>query len=231
MRSSQTVVLAALGVVALGIVLAAGLAHVVLSQGGNAAAPGEAVSRSLPLTGFTAIDARGGSWSVTLARADTWNVEITYPEDLADDLQVRVDGDRLVLDARRRAFRRGPLTAQVAMPELNGASISGAGTVDFSGFSGDRLALTITGSGTVQGRDGSFKTLSVRIGGSGRVDVRAVPTVDAEVNVSGSGHVSLTMNGGSLTGSIAGSGKIDYSGSTHAQQVTTSGSGQVTQTN
>ncbi len=227
MKTSQTVILAALAVVALGMVLAAGLAHVALSQ---TSSDSSATSRSFDLTGFSGIET-GGRWRVTVTRSDTWQVQVTYPAYLADDMRVRVEGDRLILGTDHDRSYREPLTAKVSMPILDSLSGGGSANFEFAGFSGDRLRLTISGSGDVTGKDGRYTDLDVSVSGSGHIDLRAVPTVDADVNVSGSGHVLLDMDGGELTGSISGSGHIDYAGMTRRQNVRTSGSGRVTQTN
>lgn len=229
MKTSQTVVLAALGVVALGMVLAAGLAHVALSQS-NAEA-GEDATRSYPLNDFNGIET-AGRWDVTVTRGETWNVQVTYPENLFDDLRVVVENDHLVLGTRRGPGRsRGPITARIQMPNLSAVKGVGSAHIEFSGFTGDALDISIAGSGRIGGQDGSYQALKVNVSGSGQVDLRAVPVVDADVNLSGSADVRLAMNGGALDGSISGSGRIDYTGTTRQQSVRTAGSGRVTQSN
>ena len=220
MKSSQTVILAALGVVALGMVLTAGLAHVALSQASTEA--GAPVTRNYALTGFNGIQT-AGRWNVTVTRGDAWHVEVMYPENLIDNLRVDVQGDRLVLGTQRGA-RRGaePVTATVAMPNLSSLTAAGATQIRFSGFSGDELEISISGSGDVNGEHGNFSALKLNVSGSGQIDLRPVPVTDADVNVSGSAHVSLAMDGGEL---------IDYTGTTRQQNVRTLGSGRVTQTN
>lgn len=227
MKTSQTVILAALGVVALGMVLAAGLAHVALSQ--SSANAGETTTRSYPLSGFEGIETTG-RWEVTVTRGETWNVQVTYPENLFDDLRVDVENDRLVLGSRRGRIR-GPVTAKIAMPSLSALKGVGSAQIEFSGFTGDRLDISIAGSGKVDGENGRFSAVKVSVSGSGQVDLREVPVVDADVNLAGSADVHLAMNGGELTGSISGSGRIDYTGTTRRQQVQTAGSGRVTQSN
>lgn len=229
MKSSQTVILAALGVVALGMVLAAGLAHVALSQASTEA--GASVTRNYALTGFNGIQTTG-RWNVTVTRGDAWHIEVTYPENLIDNLRVDVQGNHLVL-ATQRGGRHGgePVTATVAMPSLSSLTAAGATQVRFSGFTGDELEISISGSGKVNGDDGNFGALKLNVSGSGQIDLRPVPVTDADVNVSGSADVSLAMNGGELNGTISGSGRIDYTGTTRQQHLRTFGSGRVTQTN
>jgi hypothetical protein len=237
MRQSQTVLLAALAVCALCVVLAAGVARVALSElandsgGPRSAAPGPPTTRTLALTGFREVDVNG-TWAVTVTRGGTWNVEISFPENLENDLRVRVDGDRLVLahdwNGNWNRNSGGSLfTARVSMPELAAADVSGAGRLDFSGFSGERLVLDVSGVGAIEGEAGRYDFVVLDASSSARVDLRGVPVVDANVDLSGAARVVLEMNGGVLSGDLSGAGQVEYYGTIREQRVDVSGAGSI----
>jgi hypothetical protein len=238
MKQSQIVVLSAFALVALGMILSAGIARVALSQlapelrDRGPQEPGAQTTRTLDLDGFRGIEVRG-VWRVTLIRSDEWSVELSFPENFADNLQVRVQGDRLVVqDFTRDRTRRASnarFSARVSMPELTGAEISGAAALAFSGFNGERLTILVSGAGEVEGDSGRYRELELTASGAGRVDLRRVTVVDAFVNLSGAGRANLALDGGVLSGNLSGAGRIDYSGSVREQRVRTSGAGRVTQ--
>ncbi|HLF11408.1 MAG TPA: DUF2807 domain-containing protein [Gammaproteobacteria bacterium] len=238
MRQSQIVLLAAFAVVALGMILAAGIARVALSQiapdtgsDRSTRGPGARTTRSFELESFRSIKV-SGTWNVTVVQSAEWSVELSYPENVEDDLRVRVDGDRLVLSYESRGWNwrddnQRRFTARISMPELTSAEVSGAAALAFSGFHGDRLAIGISGAGRVDGVDGRYDDLSLAVSGAGRVDIRGVAVVDANVSLSGAGHVVLNMDGGVLSGNISGAGRIDYHGTIREQRVDISGAGRV----
>ena len=119
------------------------------------------------------------------------------------------------------------MTARIIMPELHTVEITGTTKLDFSGFEGDHLSITISGAGHVEGEDGRYDELTVTMSGAGHVDMRDVIVVDAEMIISGAGKVSLSMDGGVLSGNLSGFGKIDYYGSVRDERIHISGFGSV----
>jgi hypothetical protein len=236
MRQSQIVMASVLAVVALGTALVLGVVRVGMSAAlpaRSAEAPGPQTTRSFDdLTGFRGVDA-SGTWQVEIVRSDRWGVEVSFPENFEDRVQVRVLDERLVLNYRGggRRFGNDRLTARISMPDLDHAEVSGAATLSFSGFSGAQLRVELSGAGQIDGRDGRYERISIGVSGAGRVDLGSVLAVDADVDLSGAGRATLGMNGGVLSGEISGAGRVEYSGSTSQQSVRISGAGSVAQVN
>lgn len=113
-----------------------------------------------------------GRWQIELTQGDEWQVEASHSEDLEDDVNVYVRGDRLVLSRRSsgawRWWRRSEtrLKAEIVMPELTELELAGANQLDLSGFAGDRLKLEVAGA---IGYYGTVSEERVRIAGIGRV--------------------------------------------------------------
>ena len=68
---------------------------------------------------------------------------------------------------------------------------------------------------------------TVRLDGLGHADLRGLESVDARVEIAGAGVVRLTMNGGSLEGSIDGLGIIRYRGPVSGESIRIDGGGRV----
>jgi hypothetical protein len=226
MRNSQRAVAALLGgIVALMIVAAIWI---------RVAAPevprlsGERTTRSYDHTDFTGVTV-SGQWQVTLERGAAWRVTIDVPTELVDQVRVEKNGNELEIGSeggwRFGGFGRDepPLRTTITMPALESIVLSGASTVSFSGFEGDRLSLTSSGASEVRAASGRFENLTLVVSGAGNIDLGGVPVTNADIRVSGAGNIDLNMAGGKLTGSMSGAGNLDYVGTVSEQNVSSSG--------
>ena len=242
MRTSRIALASAVGVIALGIIVMVALVRVVISGGsgsessGSAARP--AVARgtgtvATDLTGFSRIVVRN-SWIVDVTRGPDWQVEFSYPDDREGSLEASVEGDELTLASEDRG---GPwrwwggggneLKAHITMPMLEGLEIQGAGSIEFAGFQGGELRISIAGAGNVEGRRSEFDSLDLTVGGAANVQLNDVAVIDAHVDLSGASNVELDMAGGELTGSLSGFGNLSYAGDVSDERVAVSGFGHV----
>jgi Putative auto-transporter adhesin, head GIN domain len=238
MRQSQIAVASAFACFVLLIAGAVIAARVILAQVASedyATAPAgqqgaDLASAVADLTGFDSVDARG-VWEITLQQGADWDVRLTYPDEMADRLRVRVEGDRLVLDYDRqfsfwrdRSFdSHGHVQATIVMPELAAIHLAGASELSLDGFTGDTLAITTSGATEIDGTDSRFANLDLTVSGAGDVNLSEMLVDNARVILSGAGDVDLNMNGGELTGSVAGAGDLTYSGTVSRQDVAVSG--------
>ena len=186
-------------------------------------------SGDLDLSGFERIDARG-QWEVTLVQGADWDVALSYPEELEERLRVSVAGNRLLLGYERTGWgwwggggNRHRVRVRITMPVLSGVDLAGATTLDLSGFSGERLEIEASGATEIVGRDGAYEALELIVSGAGDIDLGSLPVDGAHIVLSGAGNVLLNMNGGVLSGSISGAGRVRYRGAVSAQNVMTAG--------
>lgn len=246
MRKSHIAMLAAVGAVLLLITAAVIAARMIVAQiegsepAGEESARAQRSEQSAPaserpnLSGFDRIDARG-SWRITLTQGTEFGVALTYPENFAERMRVRVEADRLVLAYQgSRGWRfpwwpnanfgdDGEFTATIVMPDLTAADLSGAAQLDLSGFSGELLEIKASGAAEINGSDGRYDELSLVVSGAGDVDLEGVTVTDARVVLSGAGEVTLTMDGGTLSGTISGAGEVKYRGTVSDENIVTSG--------
>lgn len=189
------------------------------------------ITTDAELKDFVGITTRG-VWQVTITPGDTWQVELSYPEDYEDRLRVRVEGDRLVLGLRSESWpfwrnwgrqRAEAPSARVVMPAFTALIVSGAAVVDFGGFSGETLAIAVSGAGKLVGTEGHYQQLALTVSGAGDVDLRDMVFVDARTDISGAGNVALTMAGGELAGSLSGASNLTYYGSVSKANIDRSG--------
>lgn len=234
MQKSEITVWLAAGIAALTVIVIIGQerfgAERPESSESNLAYPADLKSNRVELENFTGISAHG-NWQVTITQGDEWQVDLSYPDDIKDRLWVRAEGDRLVLGRRSNSWQfwnswgssHSAPTARIVMPALDALKVSGAGKLQFHGFSGDRLTIRVSGAGKIDGTGGSFDQLTLTASGAGDANMRDIVFTDARTRLSGAGKVSLTMDGGVLSGRISGAGKVVYSGSVSDERVTISG--------
>ncbi len=237
MRNSQTVVVSVLGILTLIMIVMAGLGRVALSQldsdttrpeASSTTVEGEQITETFNLEDFHSINV-DGAWRINLTQGDDWRVEVSHSEDLNDDLDVYLQGNRLVLDRRSsggwRWWRRsGPRpSAEIVMPDLSDLNLAGASRLDFSGFDGGQLSLKVAGANQMEGRDGRYDSLNLTVAGASQIDLGGILVTDAQVDLAGASDVTLSMNGGDLAGSMAGAGGISYYGTVAEETVKVAG--------
>lgn len=244
MRKSQVVMLVALGVMACIVVTLVGVGRMAVSSMDSGDTGqyrqidyGNRVERNFDVKGFDSLRLIG-TWKVKLEQGDAWQVELTYPSGMEQDLRVSVEDGRLILDPGQWRqphwgwdwWKNGTQTgysARIVMPELQAIEITGATNLDLSGFEGKHLDIAISGAGNLDGERGRYQDLNLTMSGAGNVDLRDMTFTDARVNLSGAGNVNLGMDGGTLSGNLSGFGNIEYFGTVKDERVNVSGFGKV----
>ena len=239
MKPSKIALLWLGGVVAATIVVFAVAARINLGDGGEVdgqvsvqvgSSLGESSASSHDLSGFDSIEING-RWTLTVTQGDAWQVELDYPENGSRDIDVSVHGERLKLSAARNGSVFGGsdarLTAHVVMPALVELATAGENRVTFSGFEGDRLTIEAAGATDMTGEDCRYATLDLSMAGAGNAQLEGIVVTDADVEVAGATNVALTMDGGELTGALAGAGRIEYAGTVSREAVDVAGFGWV----
>jgi hypothetical protein len=239
MKRSQTVFLSAIAiVVAAALVLAV---WVRFDAPPSATLPtsfsGERTTRNYDATRFTEVDVRG-QWQVVLARGDAWSVELSYPVELEPYVYTKVENEELVIALTEREGwwsdfgRRGNLrmTARVVMPALDEIELSGASKVEMSGFAGKEIEINASGASQLVAKECRYDELDLRVTGAGSADLSGLTATDAQVQITGAHSVTLTMAGGTLSGSVTGASSLRYYGSA-SENVRTAGPSSVQQVN
>ena len=174
----------------------------------------EVVTRSFPATGFTGV-AINGSFVSTVRQGGDFTVVLTVDADIADQLDVFVDGTILRVGfVPGSDIRATTLEAVVTMPALERVELDGSNHVDVVGFDGSTLDVDLLGSNLLRARDSAYDFLTAHVNGSVLfefVEVVALPA--GHIEVSGNSNVSLNMmDFATLTGSVMGTSTLGYYG-------------------
>ena len=228
MKRSQIALLSVGGVLA-GVVIALVVsARVALDHGATEHVNAEAIAGGAGLRGFHGVEV-AGRWRVNISRGDDWQVDLSYPDALENRVKVHVTRDRLRLGLESDSWWNDSdlPSADIVMPELEEVDVRGAAVLEMSGFRGRRLGIDIAGASRLEGHDGRYDELDLSVAGASDIDLHGIAVTDAHVDLAGASKVTLTMSGGTLTGSVAGAGSIEYHGTVATESVRVSGVGGV----
>jgi len=178
----------------------------------------------------------GGAPSVR-AEGDTAAIE---------NLDIRVEGGRLLIGTRRGTTFRGPgrVTVHVTTPSLRGAEIAGSGDMQVSALQTQRFEGEIAGSGNLVLQQlqaevaefdiagsgnvraaGQVRQAKIDVMGPGNAELPGLHAQDADVSIAGSGNANMHATG-TASVSIMGSGNVTVAGGARCS-VSKMGSGDV----
>ncbi len=172
---------------------------------------GSAVTKTYDFTGFTAIEA-GHAFKVDVTRSDSYSVTITINENIADRLNVSIDGDTLKIDLKGTFFNfHSSPRATITMPDLRSLDLSGAADGKVKGFSSANdfdLHLSGASSLDIDMEAGDFEA---ELSGASRLS-GYFKAASSSIEQSGASHITLTGSGGDtrLDFSGASTGNLEY---------------------
>ncbi|WP_436515123.1 head GIN domain-containing protein [Ekhidna sp. To15] len=192
----------------------------------------------------------GIAGTVYLKQGSSNKVEIECEDDIYDEIEFEMRGDRLVIKKEGNwswgnGWRKSEVDIYVTMKEIEGLSVSGSGLIEGHGMletedielsvsgsgdmdlelNSDEMEMRISGSGSIR-LSGNAEEAQARISGSGKVKAEdlTVKIFSARISGSGSCYINATEE---IDASISGSGSVYYSGDPDRVISNSSGSGKV----
>jgi hypothetical protein len=202
---------------------------------------GNLVTKEYDLNGFDKIEI-SGAFRARVSQGDAFRVSITVDDNIAPQLKVEKRGDTLHVGLLPgTTLMGGTLRADIAMPVLVGANVSGAADTELGSFSSSkrgtfessgaaRLHGTIdcggarveaTGAGSVE-LAGQAGDMEVEVSGAGTALLKEFLAEDVKIDASGGGRAEVSV-AGSLTGEASGGARVTYFGDPNTVRVNTSG--------
>lgn len=190
----------------------------------------------------------GVAGDLYLKQGNSFSVELEGDKDLLEVIETEVRNGRLVIRRSNwRIMRNAQVTVYITMPEINGLSVSGSGTLEAKGpvngddldisvsgsgkiilndLKAERVDCSISGSGNIRLKGSANDYVELSISGSGKFDGEEFRTGDMEIDISGSGNCRCWVEG-DLEARVSGSGDIYYKGDTKRVDARISGSGKI----
>jgi hypothetical protein len=192
-----------------------------------AVSDGEKVSNNPEVGTFTELKIVG-AWEVRIEKGDDHSITVTAADSIMEKLRVESRGNTLNLNypLHSSISSRGA-KAVIRMPELERIESKGGTSIQFSGFTIDRLEVDLEGASNLKGEDSDIEDLFITAEGATNVDCGNCEIVNAHLDVEGAGSVKLRMNGGNLTGTVAGLANVVYIGTVKRETIKVDGLGSV----
>jgi putative autotransporter adhesin-like protein len=207
---------------------------------------GTTASRRIDAAGVTRLDVASG-FDVRVRLGQPESATVTYDDNLADLLDVRVDGRTLRIQLRPNAgIEDHPtLRAEVTVSRLEEVQAAGASTVAVAGTipdAGLRLLLsgssrvaadlaldhadtTVSGSSTLQ-LSGTASTLSAAASGASNLELAGLRVQDLDITLSGASHASVQVDR-SIAAQMSGASRLTYKGTPQFTKRDTSGASSI----
>jgi hypothetical protein len=210
---------------------------------------GENVKENREVGAFNEIDA-AGFFKVILEKSNKNSVLVDTDSEFAKYIETEVKGDALKiqvkpnirLDNNRRSTvtitvyytskltdihftGSGSLTSKNAIDNNCNISLTGSGDVALT-VNADNVKVKVTGSGSVD-VSGKSNELECKLTGSGSFKGSNLKSTNADLSLSGSGSIKATASA-FIKGRITGSGSIAYGGNPEKKDLSTAGSGKIT---
>lgn len=207
---------------------------------------GNVVTNPMEISGFTKIDV-GDSFQVTVTQSEDYSVIIKADDNLVEHLDVRLDGDTLVIKmASGKSARNATLEAEVSLPDLKGVKFSevsqgnllgiksqGDFTVRVSGASllqGDlqirQMEVVVSGASRID-LDGSGATVDLHGSGASTIDLEDFLVGSAQVVLSGASTALLSVKDDIGPATLSGASRLIYSGDPAFRDFKTSGASSI----
>lgn len=158
---------------------------------GSITGSGELETRIFEYSDFSRLEV-GGSFEVSVARADSYSISITADDNLFPYIEVQKSGDTLKIGLKGlRSYRNTTERATVSMPDLRGLNISGASKGKVSSFSSSHsLSFEASGASNLTLDDLKAGNTEFAISGASRVS-GSITMSDSKLNLSGAGQIEL----------------------------------------
>jgi hypothetical protein len=187
---------------------------------------GNVVSESRQVSGITSIDLQGSA-EVRVKFGAVESLVITGEDNIIFLIETNVHNHQLIINTKPLMTYSAtkPVQVDVTVTSLEGVSISGSGSLDVSGYSGDALTIALPGSGELS-VEGSVNDVKITLDGSGEIYADKLIASNAAITLSGSGNVTVFASE-ELNATISGSGQVRYSGNPNKINKNITGSGTI----
>jgi hypothetical protein len=212
------------------------------SVGGGRDPSGATASRRIDAAGVTRLDVAYG-FDVRVSLGQPEAVTVTYDDNLADLLDVRVEGRtlRIQLKPGSNINNRPTLRAEVTMSKLEEIRVAGAATVVVAGKIPDSgLRLLVSGSSRVAADlaldradaivsgssrlelTGTANALSAQGSGASRLELADLHLQNLDIKLSGASRGSVNVDR-TITAQVSGASALTYKGTPQFSKRDTSG--------
>jgi hypothetical protein len=188
------------------LIFAAGCHHGIRSQ---IKGSGKRVSQKRDVGAFTAISTEG-AFNIEVTCQKDLSLEIEGDDNILDFVSSEVSNHVLRLKNIKEYSQSEPVKFKIAVPNLDGLTVLGAGNIDIKGINNDKFEIDASGAPSISVA-GTTKVVDIDTTGAGKIDTYNLHATRAVVDSRGVSKVDLDVSE-QLDVKIAGPSKVTYQG-------------------
>ena len=158
---------------------------------------------------FTSI-ATEGQFEITVVCQKTQSVEVQGDDNILPLISTTVSNNVLHVKTTRSYSVSEPISVKIAVPDLNGISASGAGSIVVSEVKNDKFEIDANGAPSIR-VSGDTKALSIDAKGAGKIDTHKLHAGQVVVDSKGVAKVEVYA-GEQLDATVSGPSRVVYRG-------------------
>jgi hypothetical protein len=169
------------------------------------------------LSGFTRINIRF-AMDVEIVRADSYSVTVTGSDTFINNIEVTLEGDKLVLgyNLNLMSLFLAPFThasARITLPDLRELNITGAAKGVVKGFnSPEDFALYVSGASKLDIYEMSVGSMKWELSGASRISAQIKAAGNVDLNTTGASKIELEGSAQDINVRATGASQIDLEG-------------------
>jgi hypothetical protein len=157
-----------------------------------------------------------GAFDIEIVCQKPQSLEIEGDDNILPLISTEVSNNVLRIRSLKDYSVSEPITLKIAVPNLEGLSASGAGTLAVSGLKNEKLEIDATGAPTIK-VSGETKVLDVDTSGAGKIDAHKLRATRAVVDSKGVSRVEV-FAAEQLDVTVAGPSHVIYEGNPVVKQ-------------
>jgi len=173
------------------------------------AGSGKRVTQKRDVPAFTSINTQG-AFNIAVVCQKPVALELEADDNLVPLVSTEVSNNILYVKGLQNFSVSEPIALKISVPNLDGLSISGAGTLEISDMKNDRFEIDSSGAPTIK-VSGNTKVVDIDTAGAAKIDTHNLHAARAVVDSKGVSKVDLAATD-QLDVKISGPSRVTYVG-------------------
>ncbi len=176
---------------------------------GEISGSGKRMLQKRDVPSFTSISTQG-AFDIELICQKPVSLEIEGDDNILPLITTEVSNNVLYIKNTQGYSVRESISLRIAVPNLDGATVSGAGKLNISGVKNEKFELDSNGAPTIR-VSGDTKVVNIDTNGAAKIDTRRLHASKAVVDSKGVSRVDLAASD-TLNVTISGPSHVTYEG-------------------
>ncbi len=179
------------------------------NMGGEVRGSGNRQTQKREVAPFTSISTEGAFTIEVVCQKDQ-SLEIEADDNVLPLITANVSGNVLTLNNSKSYSVNQPIVVRISVPNLEGLTVNGAGKLDISRVSNDRLEIDANGAPSIS-VSGSTKLIDIDTNGAAKIDTHNLRAARAVVESKGVSKIDLGVSD-QLDVTVSGPSQVTYRG-------------------